>query len=229
MTRAFLAATDGHTTVMNFSTIPAWLFKTDKPVTYPDDPDTPVWNYTQGTELRDSTGAELGAYYARLVSWYVDGGFTDENGVRHESGYHYKLPIWEVLNEVDFEHAMTPEQYTARYDAIVSAIHKASPSTQFMGLALAAPSANPHWFEFFLESREPQAGDSARLHLLPLLRHADSGGDAGDLAVHLLCPGRRVPEHRAIRRGDPEASFARDEDGPERAGRDPAEGQLPRR
>jgi hypothetical protein len=158
VTRAFLAATAGHPTVMNFSTIPAWLFKTDKPVTYPDNPDTPYWNYTQGTELRDPSGAELGAYYARLVSWYVNGGFSDENGVRHESGYHYKLPIWEVLNEVESEHAMTPEQYTARYDAIVSAIHQVSPTTQFMGLALAAPSSNPQWFEYFLNHANHKPG-----------------------------------------------------------------------
>lgn len=150
MTKEFFAATEGHPTVMNFSTIPAWLFKTDKPVTFPSDPNQVDWHYTQGTELRDPSGKELGDYYARLVSWYVNGGFTDENGARHESGYHYKLPIWEVLNEVDFEHKMTPEQYTQRYDAIVSAIHKVSPTTRFMGLALAEPSANPHWFEYFL-------------------------------------------------------------------------------
>ena len=158
MTKAFLAATEGHTTVLNFSTIPAWLFKTDKPVTYPDDANQANWNYTQGTELRDPSGNELGAYYARLVSWYADGGLTDENGVRHESGYHYKLPIWEVLNEVESEHTMTPEQYAERYDAIVSAIHKVSPTTEFMGLALAAPSANPRWFEFFLDHANHKPG-----------------------------------------------------------------------
>ena len=158
MTKEFLAATSGHPTVMNFSTIPAWLFKTDKPVTYADDPDQAYWNYTQGTELRDPSGKELGAYYARLVSWYVDGGFADENGARQESGYHYQLPIWEVLNEVDFEHSMTPEQYTERYDAIVSAIHAVSPTTRFMGLALGAPSANPHWFEFFLDHANHKPG-----------------------------------------------------------------------
>jgi len=158
MTKEFFAATQGHTTVMNFSTIPAWLFKTNKPVTYPDDPDQVDWHYTQGTELLDVSGKELGGYYTRLVSWYVDGGFTDEDGVRHESGYHYELPIWEVLNEVDFEHKMTPEQYTERYDAIVSAIHKVSPTTEFMGLALADPSANPHWFEYFLNHANHKPG-----------------------------------------------------------------------
>ena len=48
MTEDFLKATEGHTTILNFSTIPAWLFKTEKPVTYPADPDQVYWDYTQG-------------------------------------------------------------------------------------------------------------------------------------------------------------------------------------
>jgi hypothetical protein len=158
MTKDFLAATEGHSTVMNFSTIPAWLFKTDKPVTFPADPNHVFWDYTQGTELKDPSGGELGNYYARLVSWYTKGGFIDENGKEHTSGYHYTFPIWEVLNEVDFEHKMTPEQYTARYDAIVSAIHKVSPDTKFMGLALADPGADPRYFEYFLNPANHKPG-----------------------------------------------------------------------
>ncbi len=158
MTKDFLAATEGHSTVMNFSTIPTWLFKTDKPVTYPSDPNQVYWNYTQGSELRDSSGKALGDYYARLVSWYTRGGFTDENGVKHNSGYHYKFPIWEVLNEVDFEHNTTPQQYTQRYDAIVQAIHRVSPQTKFMGLALADPSRDPAWFEYFLNPAHHKPG-----------------------------------------------------------------------
>lgn len=158
MTKDFLAATDGHSTVMNFSTIPAWLFKTDKPVIYPADPNQVDWNYTQGTELRDPTGKELGNYYARLVSWYVNGGFTDENGVRHASGYHYKFPVWEVLNEVESEHHTTPEQYTERYDAIAEAIHRVSPETKFMGMALGAPSDHPEFVEYFLNPAHHKAG-----------------------------------------------------------------------
>ncbi len=158
MTKDFLAATDGHSTILNFSTIPAWLFKTDKPVAYPADPNEVEWHYTQGTELRDPSGKELGDYYARLVSWYVNGGFTDENGVPHNSGYRYKLPYWEVLNEVDFEHTMTPQQYTERYDAIVSAIHAVSPETKFVGLALAMPSHSPAYFEYFLNHANHRPG-----------------------------------------------------------------------
>lgn len=158
VTKDFLSATEGHSTIINFSTIPAWMFKTDKAVTYPEDPNQVFWNYTQGTELRDPSGKELGDYYARLVSWFTKGGFSDENGKRHESGYHYTFPYWEVLNEVDFEHSMTPEQYTERYDAIVSAIHKVSPETKFVGLALAAPSGNPKYFEYFLNAKNHRPG-----------------------------------------------------------------------
>lgn len=158
VTKDFLNATEGHSTIINFSTIPAWMFKTDKPVQYPADPNQVFWNYTQGTELRDPSGKELGDYFGRLVSWYTRGGFTDENGKRHESGYHYTFPYWEVLNEVDFEHNTTPEDYTLRYDAIVEGIRKVSPETKFMGLALAAPGNNPKFFEYFLNHKHHKPG-----------------------------------------------------------------------
>src|ERR1035441_2143716 len=104
---------------------------------FPPDPDEATWNYTQGTELRDASGKELGDYYARLVSWYGNGGFTDELGQRHESGHHFKIAYWEVLNEPDFAHATTPEQYTARYDAIVAAIREVAPEIKFVGISVA--------------------------------------------------------------------------------------------
>jgi len=161
MTKDFFAATEGHPTVMNFSTIPNWIFKTekaDKPSIYPANPDEVTWDYEQGTELRDPTGKELGDYFGRLVSWYAKGGFTDENGVRHESGYHYKLPVWEVLNEVDFEHKTTAENYVKQYDAIVEGIRKVSPETKFMGMALAIPANNPQYFEYFLNPANHKPG-----------------------------------------------------------------------
>ena len=67
MVEDFMTAQSGHSTVMNFSTIPAWLFKTPKPVTYPRDPNQVFWDYTQGTELVDPSGKALGDYYGRLV------------------------------------------------------------------------------------------------------------------------------------------------------------------
>src|SRR6266702_7078595 len=45
MTIDFLEATKGHSTVLNFSTIPQWMYKTDKPITYPDDPTNSACDY----------------------------------------------------------------------------------------------------------------------------------------------------------------------------------------
>ena len=101
---------------------------------------------------------ELGDYYARLLSWYTKGGFKDELGKFHKSDHHYSLPYWEIFNEIDFEHAMTPEQYTERYDAVAEAIHKVSPATKFVGLALAMPSLNPKYFDYFLDHKNHKPG-----------------------------------------------------------------------
>jgi len=98
MTVDFLKATEGHSTILNFSTIPSWLFKTDKPVTYPTDPDLVNWDYTQGKELRPGGLQDLADYYARLVSWYTQGGFTDKQGKRHASDFHFRIPYWEIFN-----------------------------------------------------------------------------------------------------------------------------------
>lgn len=158
MTIDFLEATKGHSVVLNFSTIPQWMYKTEKPVTFPDDPDKPVWDYEQGTELRDPTFQEVADYYARLLSWYTKGGFTDEFGKRHESGHHFSIPYWEVLNEVDFEHHMSPQTYARLYDAIVTAMKRVQPETKFVGTALAMPSLNPAFFEYFLDRKNHQPG-----------------------------------------------------------------------
>lgn len=165
MTEDFMNATAGHSVILNFSTIPQWMFKTEKPGTYPADPDQVTWDYEKGTEFRDPSLKELGDYYARLVSWYTQGGFTDEYGKRHESNHHYKIPYWEVLNEVDFEHHMSPETYTKAYDAIVSSIRRVEPQMKFVGIALAGTSPNiyldenvPAYFEYFLNPKNHKSG-----------------------------------------------------------------------
>ena len=117
-----------------------------------------MWDYTQGTELRDPSMKELADYYARLVSWYTLGGFKDEYGVWHKSGHHYKIDYWEVFNEVDFEHQMTPQQYTERYDAVVEALHRVAPHMKFAALALGYPSRGPDYFEYFLNHAHHKPG-----------------------------------------------------------------------
>ena len=157
MTIDFLEATEGHAVILNFSTIPQWMYRTDKPVPYPADPNQVTWDYEKGTELRDPSMQEVAGYYARLLSWYTQGGFTDEFGKRHESGYHYAIPYWEVLNEVDFEHHIDAETYTRLYDEVVLAMRKVQPNTKFVGLALAM-TVEPHYFEYFLDHKNHKPG-----------------------------------------------------------------------
>lgn len=154
---AFMQATQGHSVVINFSTTPVWMWKTDKVVTYPENPYKVMWDYNQGTVLRDSTLQELAGYYARLITWYTKGGFTDELGQYHKSGHYYKIPYWEVLNEVDYEHSISPQLYTRMYDAIVMAMKKVSPNTKFIGLALAFVGS-PAYVEYFLNPKNHRPG-----------------------------------------------------------------------
>lgn len=146
----FMQATAGHSVVLNFSTIPAWMWKTEKPVTYPDDPNQVFWGYTQGTEMRDPTSQEAADYFARLLSWYTKGGLTDEYGKWHESGHHYKVAYWEVLNEIDYEHNWSPQNYTKSYDAVTAAMRKVDPELKFMALGLGSPNGKAEMFEYFL-------------------------------------------------------------------------------
>ena len=157
MTVDFLNATKGHSVIVNFSTIPQWMYKTDKPVTYPTDPNQVTWTYEQGTALRDPSMKEVADYYARLVSWYTQGGFIDEFGKRYESGYHYSISHWEVLNEIDFEHHIDAETYTRLYDEVVNAMRKVQPDMRFVGLALAM-TTDPHYFEYFLDHKNHKPG-----------------------------------------------------------------------
>jgi hypothetical protein len=157
MTIDFLEATKGHSVILNFSTIPQWMYKSDKPWSYPADPNQVTWDYEKGTELRDPSMKEVADYFARLISWYTQGGFTDEFGKRHESGYHYPISHWEVLNEVEFEHHIDAETYTRLYDEVVSAMKKVQTDMKFVGLALAM-TTDPHYFEYFLDHKNHKPG-----------------------------------------------------------------------
>jgi hypothetical protein len=133
----FMHATAGRSPIVNFSTIPAWMWTTAGPIALPGNPNTVDFGYGQGTDLAVPVST-VGAYYRRLVSWYTEGGFRDELGRRHVSGHRFKVEYWEVLNEIDAEHALTPRDYTELYDEIVTQVSRVSPRTQFIGLALSS-------------------------------------------------------------------------------------------
>lgn len=154
---SLMKAQQGRAVVINFSTTPVWMWKTGKPVMVDENPDAVNWTYNQGRELRDPSGKEVAEYFARLLSWYTKGGFTDELGKFHKSNYHYKIDYWEVLNEPDLEHRISPQLYTELYDAIVTEMHKVSPDTKFTGISVAYET-NPGWFEYFLNPANHKPG-----------------------------------------------------------------------
>jgi hypothetical protein len=166
---AFLEATKGREPILNFGPIPLWMFKGGDSEVYPTDPDKVDWrscgSLLRGGALKDPTGKQVAEYFARIASWYAQGGFTDELGKYHHSGYHYEIPWWGVLNEPDIEHGFTLEQYTRLYDVVVEAVRKVSPKTRFKGMGLS--TTTPQSVEYFLNPHNHKLGtpiDMASVH-----------------------------------------------------------------
>ena len=135
---------------INIGTISHWMFKVP-PLELPSDPGVSFYPYTGGTRgdlLKDLTGQQFAEYQVRLYEWYAKGGFTDELGKFHKSGYHYKIDYWGVLNEPDFENGITVEQYTKIYDAVTTAIHKIDSQVKFFGPEISG--AEVAWAKYFL-------------------------------------------------------------------------------
>jgi hypothetical protein len=160
MVQDFYDAAEGRPVVFSFSTIPAWMIRTDTPVVYPENPDTIDFQYNTGTELRDPSTKELVGYYDRLYDWYMNGGFADEVEKYHKSGHHFRAAYWEVLNEIDTEHHWSPEEYTRIYDAVVASLRAKNPDQKFIGLALTNPVDKDHdkYFEYFLDHHNHAPG-----------------------------------------------------------------------
>lgn len=156
----FMNASEGRPVMLNFSTIPQWMIKTDTAVAYPSNPDAIAWGYSPGNQFRDTTLKELVGYYHRLLSWYTKGGFTDEYGKYHRSGYHFKIAYWEVLNEndQDTQHLFSPQQLVKIYDAVVSDLKKLNPEMKFSALALAFPDKGEPYVSYFLNAKNHMAG-----------------------------------------------------------------------
>jgi hypothetical protein len=75
-----------------------------------------------------------------------------------QSGHHYKIDYWEVLNEPDVERGLNAQTYTGLYDAVVEAIRKVSPETKFVGISLSYPAGHPDYLEYFLDPKNHKPG-----------------------------------------------------------------------
>jgi hypothetical protein len=176
----FFRSTSGHPSVLTFSTIPQWMFTTPSSVTLPDNPDQAAWDYEQGYKLRDDSLEEVSGYFERVARWYIRGQFTDELGKRHISGHHYDVRYWEILNEPEFEHNLSPEYYTRIYDAVVSRLRRVSPRLKFVGISSAEPEKGLRFFEYFLDRSHHAQGiplDAISYHFYALGHPGDTQQD----------------------------------------------------
>jgi hypothetical protein len=173
------ANSSSRSTIPNFSTIPDWLFVTPDRQYYPDDPLGETWGYEIGRAFRDPALKDLGDYYGRLVAHYVEGGFTDEAG-RWIPGYNLSMSHWEVLNEIEGEHALSPALYTQVYDAIVQGIQRWAPrgsaGMKFMALALEN-SGSTDYVRYFLNASNHAPG--IPLDFISFHHYASSARDGG--------------------------------------------------
>ena len=107
----------------------------------------PPWVWAPGnatTGLADPSGVELGEHYSRIISWYK-GGFTDELGRRHDSGYNVSFGYLEILNEIDGNsHIYGPRspveatrRYIRLYDGVATTVRRDHPEIKFVGGCLS--------------------------------------------------------------------------------------------
>lgn len=159
---------DATSPIPNWSTQPTWMYDS-KDYTYPDDPTVAWYGYDRGTAPAGNVSA-LGDYYGRLLSWYTQGGFADEYGVLHTSGHKLNISVYEVFNEVDYEHGHTPESYTVEFDAVVAGIRRwtGSVGAAMRFVALSLPNIDDAakveaWVTYFYNSsnHDPATWDAA--------------------------------------------------------------------
>jgi hypothetical protein len=79
-------------------------------------------------------------------------------GEFHESGHFLNITIWEIFNEVDYEHGHTPQSYTLEFDAIVAGIRRiADPNKTISFVGMSLPNIDSQatvvaWSEYFLNA-----------------------------------------------------------------------------
>jgi hypothetical protein len=138
---------------INIGAIPRWMFKVS-PMDVPQDPGATFFRYTDGTTgalLKDPSGKQFAEYQSRIYQWYTQGGFIDEIGNVHKSGYHFKIDYWGILNEPDSENKLDVVQYTKIWDAVAEAIRKIDPHVRFFGPEVSG--AEVEWAGYFLNPK----------------------------------------------------------------------------
>ena len=148
--------------VQQLSTMPGWMYEggmsaNDLP-TYAWNTTDPFNAYAAGRALKDPTCKQMARYFARLVGWYTNGGFHDECGHWHQSGYNYTWWGISVLNED--EHNIRPDSgqaYCTCFDAIKTEVKKVNSKTVLVGPEIAG---RLDYFLYFLNASHHADGQA---------------------------------------------------------------------
>lgn len=126
----------------------------------------PPWMFDSSGQLPDAQFPAFATYMARLVSWYNQGGFIDDQGVFHASGHYGWIHTWEIWNEpksaadipvpIANRNAiaiwMAPDRFANLYDQTVTAMRAVDPTIVTGGPALGSwPDANNFYLQAFVQ------------------------------------------------------------------------------
>ena len=183
----FWDAVDGNSSapIINFSTEPSWLYDPND-YSWPANADAPNYGYDRGTADNVNHTA-LGEYYGRLYGYFIKNQMVDEAGVTHvRSGAPLDIRVIEVFNEVDYEHAYTPETYTLSFDAVVRGVRAAAdPSKRIRFVGLNLPNIDDQdkvvaWATYFLNHSNHAADVVDGLNYVGYHAYPNNGGYSPD-------------------------------------------------
>uniref|UniRef100_A0A0G4F5U3 Glycoside hydrolase family 42 N-terminal domain-containing protein n=1 Tax=Chromera velia CCMP2878 TaxID=1169474 RepID=A0A0G4F5U3_9ALVE len=161
---AVFGAVGNRPLIFCFATTPLWMWEGSKETEVPEDPNVQFREYKRGTKLRPGAVTKIADYFERVARWFALGGFFDECGEWHESGHHYPLAVWEVLNEPDIEHDLSPELYNEIYDAVVTRLAPLLPDTSFLGVSLSGHNRTD-FISTFLDASKHQKRSSVEVEI----------------------------------------------------------------
>ena len=149
---SFMAAPNAESAVVNFNW-PAWLH---------------IGN-SSSNELRDMSGAELGRWLSKIISWYTKNGFD----AQHRSPYRYKWRHYEIFNEPQhkMEHwpcakachrgacASCARAYSRIFDGVAAVLRADHPELKLHGIARGTTmDMNLTWTKEFFSASNHAAG-----------------------------------------------------------------------
>jgi len=138
--RDMLNATQGRELAFQFGTVPDWMLTGPAGQRRWDFGegmwnDTLVWDYRQsGTTWKNIS--QVGEYFANFISYYTAGGFTDAGAGKWYEGFHWDIPWFEFLNEM--EYSQSPQLFTQESDIVTTAVAAIAPQMKFLGLVRLA-------------------------------------------------------------------------------------------